>query len=77
MIDQEELAICRRRGHNLGDAGIAEGWKPCKSCGTWVREVRTIEERADDPPEAEIDPLTKVLRHARQAVDMARAPRGF
>lgn len=52
MINPEELAICQRRGHT---GEIREGWTKCKWCGTWRREVRTVEEREDDPPEAELD----------------------
>ena len=55
-INQEELAICRRRGHvgRISD----HGWNKCSFCGMWMREVRHIEEREDEPPEDEIDPLS-------------------
>jgi hypothetical protein len=51
-INQEELAICRQRGH----VGMVtrNGWSPCAKCGMWLRE--TIIEREDEPPEEEIDP---------------------
>lgn len=51
MINAEELAICKRRGHN--SQGAAYGWAQCKWCGTWLREVTTLEEREDEPPENE------------------------
>jgi hypothetical protein len=46
MINPEELAICRRRGHSLR---FGKGWSQCKWCGLWLREQCTIEERADEP----------------------------
>lgn len=59
MVDQEELAICRRRGHHL--VGIAaDAWRQCKWCRIWVREVRKLEEREDDPPKEERDPLGRL-----------------
>jgi hypothetical protein len=49
-VDHEELAICKRRGHNLGGLDVADLWRRCESCRMWVRMVlRTIEERDDDP----------------------------
>jgi hypothetical protein len=59
MINQKELAICNRRGH---DGAALVGWTQCRWCGTWRREVRTIEERADEPPEGELDGLVKIQR---------------
>jgi hypothetical protein len=50
MIDANELAICKRRGHDAG-LGFRVAWARCKWRGTWLREVRTIEEREDTPPE--------------------------
>jgi hypothetical protein len=49
MIDPAQLAICRQRGHE-GTALISDRWCQCKWCGTWVRSVRAIEEREDEPP---------------------------
>ena len=49
MINQEEAAICKRRGHDAS-LGLKFGWTKCKWCGTWLREVCTIEEREDTPP---------------------------
>jgi hypothetical protein len=54
MVNQEELAICRRRGHVLGVVPRpGEGYEQCEKCGTWIRDVLTREEREDEPPEAE------------------------
>lgn len=56
MINPEELAICKRRGHQpQGSSLCDEYWKKCRWCGMWLREVRTItiEEREDEPPEGE------------------------
>jgi hypothetical protein len=47
MINQEEAAICKRRGRDAG-MGLKIGWSECKWCGTWLRELCTIEE--DTPP---------------------------
>jgi hypothetical protein len=54
MINPEELAVCRRRGHP-GVQMEPNKWRQCKSCGTWLREIRTIEEREDAPPYDDID----------------------
>jgi hypothetical protein len=51
MIDKKELAVCKKRGHDASLLG--GGWEQCKWCGTWLREVRTIEERDDTPPESD------------------------
>jgi hypothetical protein len=54
MINQEELAICKRRGHKISLPTAPNGkWSPCDYCGVWLREVRTIEERGDEPPAEE------------------------
>ncbi len=57
MINAEELAICKRRGHEA--SLFSYGWSPCKWCGLWLREVRAIEEREDEPPEDEQAPFAK------------------
>jgi hypothetical protein len=49
MINQEELAICRRRGHTT--SSLFGYWVQCAACGMWIREVRTIEESEETPPE--------------------------
>lgn len=61
MINRDELAICKRRGHDAG-IGLHAGWAQCRWCGAWLREVRTIEEREDAPPEAEQNPLPNLRR---------------
>jgi hypothetical protein len=56
MINPEEVAICRRRGHEAGiTSSLSEdsGWAQCGLCGMWVRAVTTIEEREDEPPKDE------------------------
>jgi len=60
MINQKELAICKRRGHD-GPA-YSSGWTQCKWCGIWRRTVSTIEEREDEPPEEELDIRVKTDR---------------
>jgi hypothetical protein len=50
MINPEELAICKRRGHKLA---MDEAWSPCMWCSLWLREKRTREEREDAPPRNE------------------------
>jgi hypothetical protein len=54
MIDSNELAICRKRGHS--PEPLMKGqWVQCQWCGMWTRKVETTEEREDAPPENEID----------------------
>jgi hypothetical protein len=68
-VNQEELAICRHRGHDFR-AVNGPMWRRCKWCGTWVRTVTTVEEREDDPPEDEQDPghvLTQKIDEIRAA----------
>ena len=57
MINPEELLIWRKRGHEIPGLMTGTGWIPCAHCGMWIREVATIEEREDEPPSDEIDPL--------------------
>lgn len=52
MVNQEELAICRRRGRHA--IFLGSGWVQCKWCGMWLRGLTTIEEREDEPPEEEL-----------------------
>jgi len=55
MINREELAFCKRRGHDTGGTLRAgKGWLPCRHCGIWLRILQ--EEREDEPPVAEQDP---------------------
>jgi hypothetical protein len=60
MINAEELAICRRRGHS--DDFFGKGWRKCKWCGMWSRQVTSIEEREYEPPEAEQDLRMRTIR---------------
>jgi hypothetical protein len=66
MVNQEELAICRRRGHKVHVTDL--GWAQCDACGMWLREKRTLEEREDEPPEDELDSsvILQRLSEARQ-----------
>ena len=47
-----------RRGHNASLLG--DGWGQCKWCGTWLREVHTIEESEDAPPKGELGLMSKI-----------------
>lgn len=58
MVNQEELAICKKRGHEYSHIH-GDQWAQCEWCGMWLREVRTIEEREDDPPKSEQSPLSR------------------
>src|ERR1039457_6837798 len=60
VIIREELEICKRRGHGLKGLS-SERWKQCRWCGMWLREVCVIEEREDEPPKDEQDPLGKYI----------------
>ena len=60
MINQEELVICRRRGHAFSFMNAV--WRQCKACGMWVREVITTEEREDTPPAKERNLLFELQR---------------
>lgn len=60
MVNQDELAICRRRGHKINL--ICEEWRQCKACGMWVREVTKKEEQEAAPPYDERDKLVESLR---------------
>jgi hypothetical protein len=57
MVNEKELEICRVCGHNR--SALGSYWEQCKWCGMWLREVRTIEEREDAPPQNEQDPLLR------------------
>ena len=61
MIDPDELKICQQRGHNT-EISLGAQWVPCRWCGMWLREVRTIEERPDEPPADQQNPLLKLSR---------------
>jgi hypothetical protein len=53
-INPEELEICKRRGHDALSTG--QGWAPCRACGIWLRETRSIEEREHKPRRGQLDP---------------------
>lgn len=57
-VDAKELEICRQRGHDIPFLGAS--WSKCKWCHMWVREVRTVEERADPPDAKEQNPLQQL-----------------
>lgn len=59
LLSPAELAICRRRGHSTR---IGKGWSKCNYCGFWLREVITLEERQDEPPEYEMSQETQTCR---------------
>lgn len=59
MINSEELALCRQRGHETQGLTPRSGWMQCGKCGMWVRTVSNMEEREDAPPTAERDLLGK------------------
>jgi hypothetical protein len=63
MVNPEELAICRRRGHKVLMTSLAGGWMPCEACGMWLREKRILEEREDEPPEEEWAPAARTDRN--------------
>ena len=70
MINPKELAICKRRGHN--PQGDRDKWECCKYCGMWTRTLSTIQERKDDPPEEEQDPMYKLERLTRENNQLLR-----
>lgn len=47
-IDQEELEICKRRGHVFK---WFDGWEQCSECKIWICETQKIEEREERPAE--------------------------
>lgn len=63
-VDKQELAVCKRRGHKVS---LSEGWAQCGYCRMWVREVRKIEERPDEPPEKEMSKIEQVQRSLARA----------
>lgn len=70
MIKPKEVAICKRRGHY--PQGDREKWERCKYCGMWTRTISTKEEREDDPPEDEQDPMYKLDRMNRETLKLLR-----
>jgi hypothetical protein len=51
VFNPEEAEICKRRGHS--EYPDEKRWSECKWCRTFYREVRTVEEREDEPPAKE------------------------
>jgi hypothetical protein len=67
MINPEELAICRRRGHVV--LMSSHGWTACTACGMWLREKHIVEEREDEPPE---DEMSAGVRSDRAIAEIRR-----
>jgi hypothetical protein len=63
MVNPQELEICRRRGHK---AEPRAEWVQCKWCRMWLREKRIIEEREDEPPLEELDPVIRIQRNIKR-----------
>jgi hypothetical protein len=63
-VNADELEVCKQRGHDAGSF-LDQGWCQCKWCGLWLREIRTIEEREDAPPDHERSPLFRMRNQAR------------
>ncbi len=61
MINPDELAICKRRGHEV-PGSMFDGWSRCKWCGMWVRKVYTFttEEQEGEPPKGDKSVLERV-----------------
>lgn len=62
-MNRREYIICDKRGH---DPRPGTGWTQCKWCGIWLREVRTVEEREDTPPEAELNEFLKIRQRVER-----------
>jgi hypothetical protein len=58
MINAEELAICRKRGHTHNSYSLhpGGGYVQCESCGMWRRERIVEEETEVEPPAEELSP---------------------
>jgi hypothetical protein len=65
MINKQEAAICKRRGH-AGIVPFHDGWQQCKWCGVWQRRV--IEEREDEPSEKDMAPVVQTDRKLDRAL---------
>ena len=73
-VNEAELAICLKRGHKTR-AGLLwqdGAWSRCTWCGLWLREIRAVEERRDDPPENEMSEWDKLKRREAEARQKAR-----
>jgi hypothetical protein len=53
----------------------AMGWSQCDACKLWLREIRTIEEREDEPPEDELDPSVQAQRSLDTLKALREKPR--
>jgi hypothetical protein len=62
VINQEELAVCRRRGHKTHSLLDTQYWAQCSHCGMWLRRRVIVDEREDEPPEPELDPSVRLDR---------------
>jgi hypothetical protein len=71
MANQEELAICRRRGHNT-DCSLKKGWAQCTWCGIWLRQIETTEEREDTPP---VNEQNELMALRKKYVDAGGDPK--
>lgn len=69
MVDQAELEICRRRGHDIDGATNDGKWRRCKLCGISVRESLVVEEREIDPPQDQMDlgDMLALMERTREA----------
>jgi len=64
VFDREEAEICKPRGHS--EYPDEKRWSECNFCGTFYGEVRTVEEREDEPPAKEQYPRLKTTNGARR-----------
>jgi hypothetical protein len=71
MIDQTQLAICRKRGHRASLLSRQSGWTQCTLCGLWLRAVTTTEEREDEPDEEDLSLLDKAKRQSNRITKLS------
>jgi hypothetical protein len=69
VINQEELAVCRKRGHDTALLGTYS-WEQCIACGMWLRYVESLEESTDAPPKVDVGQTTasSAVDHAELAI---------
>jgi hypothetical protein len=70
MIDQQELAICKRRGHDLG-LGLKLGWRQCKWCALGsAKSAQSRSERTRRPRTSKVrwGPLKGSIRSPARRV---------
>src|ERR1700722_14502687 len=58
VFNPEEAEICKRRGHS--EYPDEKRGSECNFCGTFYREVRSVEERDEEPPIDEQYPRLKI-----------------